>query len=120
MVLAASVISFTVWWGFIGTAFAVILSAITSFIFYGIMTIRSLGIKFVDILKPLLPPVIGGSALAFTLLCIKSDLIGLYLNNIFLCICLGGVVYLLGVWSCDRIWRCGAIEVFMNLNRLSE
>ena len=118
VVLAISVISFTVWWGIMGTAFAVIVSAITSFSFYGIMAFRLLGIKLFDFTKHLLPPILGGLILTFTLMAFKSNLVGTYINNIFLCICLSGVVYLLSVWSCDKIWRCGAIDVLLKLSRL--
>jgi len=118
LVLSTSVISFTVWWGFMGTSFSVVLSAITTLLFYGIMAFRALSIKYIEFLKSMLPSAVGGSALTLTLMCLKSDLIGFYSNNIFLCICLGSFVYLGSVWSCDRVWRCGAIEVFRNLSRI--
>ena len=48
-VLAVSVMSFTVWWGFVGTAFSVVLAAITSLLFYGITAFRALNIKSIKL-----------------------------------------------------------------------
>jgi lipopolysaccharide exporter len=120
LVLATSVISFTVWWGLIGTSFSVVLSAIISLLFYGIVALRVLSIKFIEIIKSLLPSVFGGLSLTLTLMCLKSNLIGNFFNNLFFYLCIGSLVYLGSVWSCDRFWRCGVAEVLRNFSRMNK
>ena len=43
-----------------------------------------------------------------------------FLNNLFFYLCMGSLVYLGSVWSCDRFWRCGVTEVFGNFSRMNK
>ncbi len=120
IVLAATIVVFTIWWGFSGTAFSVVLSAITSLLYYGTMAFRALSIKGIEFLKSLLPSAVGGLVLVITLIGLNSDLTGFYNYNVLLCVSIGSLVYLGSVWSCDRVCRCGVRDVFREFCRITK
>jgi O-antigen/teichoic acid export membrane protein len=117
LVLAATVVSFTLWWGLSGTSYSVVLSGIVSFLFYGMKAIRALNIKLFSFMKAMLPSVFGGLLLTLTLLNLQSYMFNTYIVYFLLSICLGLIVYIGSVWSCDMIWSCGSFQIFRSLIR---
>jgi O-antigen/teichoic acid export membrane protein len=117
LILAATVVSFTAWWGISGTSISIVISGIVPFLFYGIKTINALNIKLSLFIKTLLPSFFGGLILTVTLLCLQSNMINSYIVYFLLSLCLGLIAYLASVWSCDMVWSCGSFQIFKNLIR---